>query len=216
LLKITDTSAGSRLLVNVPEAVQPAGLRVGDQMLPLTPWPEAGPQGLRRYEARSKDGSLLPGSRIDARLVVFRSPEAVLLPRGCLLNDDGRTATVLALKEIGVKKDAVSEMPAQPSAHNPEHEPEHQSGHAEHARQKHGDEVPADMKTPEAPAGGHHHKPQTAGEIEVIRVTLSAQGEEGAVAAGATLADRRVLCASPDVLSRLVAGAPFSLQAGKE
>lgn len=228
LLKITDTAAGSRLLVNVPEALQPAGLRIGDRMLPLTPWPEAGPQGLRRYEARSKDGSLLPGSRIDAKLVVFRSPEAVLLPRQCLLNDDGRTATVLALKESGAKKDAMSEVSAQPAAHRPEHQPEHrpqhqpqhkaehQPEHTEPAHQKHGDPAPAAMAAPAAAAGGHHRQPQSAGEIETIRVTIAAHGEEGSVAADANLAGRRILCASPDVLSRLVAGAPFSLQAGKE
>ena len=96
--------------------LQAAGLRVDDQMLPLRPWPEAGAQGLRRFEARSQDASLLPGARIDAKLVVFRSPEAVLLPRECLLNDDGHTATVLALKESGVK-----EMPARQQEHQPEH-----------------------------------------------------------------------------------------------
>jgi pyruvate/2-oxoglutarate dehydrogenase complex dihydrolipoamide acyltransferase (E2) component len=206
LLKITDTSYGNRLLVNVPEAVQPTGLRVGDQMLPLTPWPEAGPQGLRRYEARSMDGSLLPGSRIDAQLIVFRSAEAVLLPRECLLNDDGHTATVLALRENGVNKGAMGEMPAQTPMHQ-EHQPEHQMQ---------GDHTQPGMKLHAAPEGRHHQKTQTAGEIETIQVTIAAQGEEGSVAADATLAGRRVVCASPDILSRLVAGAPFSIQAAKE
>jgi len=231
LLKITDTSAGNRLLVNVPETLQPAGLRVGEQMLPLTPWPEAGAQGLRRYEARSKDGNLLPGSRIDARLVVFRSPEAVLLPRGCLLNNDGHTATVLALKESGAGKDVANEKHQQPASHQAEHKPEHKAEHkpehkpeqkAEHkpehtqpehaapARQQHGNQAPA------AAGGGHHRKPQSAGEIEMISVTIFAQGEEGAVAPDAALAGRRIVCGSPDVLSRLVAGAPFGIQAGKE
>jgi biotin carboxyl carrier protein len=225
VLKITDTSAGNRLLVNVPEAVQPVGLRIGDQMLPLTPWPEAGPQGLRRFEARGKDGGLLPGSRVDAKLVVFRSPEAVLLPSRCLLNDDGHTATVLALKDAGATKDPASQMPAQPSGHHAEQSQEHQPAlKAEHApehqpepaHRMHGEQAPVDAGAPVAPAGGHHHKPQTAGEIETISVKIAAHGEEGSVASDASLSGRRILCGSPDVLSRLVAGAPFSLQADKE
>jgi multidrug efflux pump subunit AcrA (membrane-fusion protein) len=215
LLKITDTSSGNRLLVNVPESVQPAGLRLGDKMLPLTPWPEAGIQGLRRYEARSQDGALLPGSRIDANLVVFRSPEAVLLPRECLLNDDGHTATVLALKGDGAEG-----MSPQPAAHASEHktghQPEHQPEHAEQNHKPHGDQTQADAKPQEAPSGGHHHKPQTAGEIENIRVTIAAQGQEGSVATDASLAGRRVVCGSPDVLSRIVAGAPFAIQPAKD
>ena len=197
LLKITDTAAGTRLLVSVPESLHPAGLRVGDQMLPLTAWPEAGAQGLRRYEARSTDVALLPGSRISARLVIFRSPEAVLLPSVCLLNDDGHTATVLALKDEGGEK-----MPA--------HQPEHagQNHHKPH------DPAPAHEMAQSAPASGHHRPPPSAGQIEAIRVTLLAQGEEGAVGNDAALGGRRVACASPDILSRLVAGAPFSIQAG--
>ncbi|MBS4095799.1 MAG: HlyD family efflux transporter periplasmic adaptor subunit [Sulfuricella sp.] len=203
LLKITDTAAGTRLLVSVPETLHPAGLRIGDQMLPLTPWPEAGAQGLRRYEARSQDAALLPGSRIDARLVIFRSPEAVLLPRVCLLNDDGHSATVLALKEEGGEI-----MPAQESTHQPAHQPEHpgQNHHQPH------DQAPAHAMVQPAAAGGHHRQPQSAGQIEAIRVTLTAQGEEGAVGSDAALGGRRVVCASPDILSRLVAGAPFSIQ----
>jgi Barrel-sandwich domain of CusB or HlyD membrane-fusion len=205
LLKITDLSAGSRLLVNVPESVNPAGLKIGDEVLPLTPWPEAGLQGLRRYEARRLDGALLPGSRIDARLVVFRSPEAVLLPRECLLNDDGQHATLLALKQSGAQMNQASVIPDQHAA--PEHKTEHQAQHqAQH-------DAPPDMSTP---ANAHHHKPQSAGEIETIRISIAAHGEEGAVAAESTLAGRRVMCGSPDILSRLAAGAPFSIQAGKE
>ena len=215
LLKITDTVSGNRLLINVPENLQPAGLRLGDKMLPLTPWPEAGPQGLRRFEARSQEGGLLPGTRIDARLVVFRSPDAVLLPRECLLNDDGHTATVLALK--GGTADS---LPAQPAAPQPAHMSEHkQQQPPEHAGAEHkqqGDHGQAEAKPQEMAAGGHHHKPQTAGQIESIRVTLAAQGEEGSVATDAALAGRRVVCGSPDVLARLVAGAPFALQPAKD
>jgi len=99
LLKIVDTSSGNRLLVSVPETVQPTGLRVGGQTLPLRPWPEAGPQGLRRYEARTSDGAFIPGSRIEVRTVVFESSQAVFLPRACLFNDDGKSATVLRLPD---------------------------------------------------------------------------------------------------------------------
>ena len=99
LLKIVDTRSGSRLLVSVPETVQPTALRVGGQTLPLRPWPEAGPQGLRRYEARAPDGAFMPGSRIEVRAVVFESGQAVFLPRACLFNDDGKSATVLRLPD---------------------------------------------------------------------------------------------------------------------
>lgn len=219
LLKITDTSAGKRLLVNVPDNIQPAGLRLGNNLLQLTPWPEAGLQGLRRYEARSQDAALVPGTRIAAKLVVFRSPEAVLLPRQCLLNDDGHSATVLALKGS-----AGEGMAPQPAAHQsapmPEHKaahrPEHQPAPAAQGHQQHGAPAPAEAKSPEAASGGHHKKPQTAGEIERIRVTIAAQGEEGSVASDTALAGRRVVCGSPDVLSRLVAGAPFTLQTAKD
>lgn len=207
LLKITDTASGNRLLVNVPGNIQPAGLRLGDQMLPLTPWPEAGLQGMRRYEARSQDGVLVPGTRIDAKLVVFRSPEAVLLPRQCLLNDDGHTATVLALKGGGAEN-----MSPQPAAHQSEHQPEP----AAQGHKQHGDQAPAEAKPHDAPAGGHHKKPPTAGAIESIRVAIAAQGEEGSVASDATLAGRRIVCGSPDVLSRIVAGAPFAMQPAKD
>jgi hypothetical protein len=88
-----------------------------------------------------------------------------------------------------------------------EHQPEHQMQ---------GDHTQPGMKLHAAPEGRHHQKTQTAGEIETIQVTIAAQGEEGSVAADATLAGRRVVCASPDILSRLVAGAPFSIQAAKE
>ncbi|GAO36250.1 hypothetical protein SCT_1652 [Sulfuricella sp. T08] len=99
LLKIVDTRSGNRLLVSVPESVQPTALRVGGQTLPLRPWPEASPQGLRRYEARTQDGSFIPGARIEVRTVVFESSQALLLPRACLFNDDGKFATVLRLPD---------------------------------------------------------------------------------------------------------------------
>lgn len=99
LLKIVDTSSGNRLLVSVPESIQPAALRVGGQTLPLRPWPEAGPQGLRRYEARTQDGAFIPGARIEVRTVVFQSSQALFLPRACLFNDDGKSATVLRLPD---------------------------------------------------------------------------------------------------------------------
>lgn len=99
ILKIIDDSAGSRLLVSVPETMNPAALQAAGLTLPLRPWPEAGPQGVRRFEARTPAGAFVPGTRIDARVVVFRADRAVFLPRACLLNDDGRTATVLALAD---------------------------------------------------------------------------------------------------------------------
>ncbi|MDD5241821.1 MAG: efflux RND transporter periplasmic adaptor subunit [Sulfuricella sp.] len=100
LLKIVDSSAGNRLLISVPDAVRPTALRIGDQLLPLLPWPEANQQGLRRYEARTPAGSaFIPGERIEVRTVLFKSDQAVFLPRTCLFNDDGKSATVLRLPD---------------------------------------------------------------------------------------------------------------------
>ena len=185
LLKITDTGAGSRLLVSVPETLQPAGVLYKDQFLPLTPWPEGGAQGLRRYEARSLDPDLWPGTRTDVRLVVLRSPEAVLLPHQCLLDDDGHEATVLALREGGV---VPASMPAVDRTHQG----------AAHAAQ------------PPAHEGG---AATAAAGVEPLRVRLLAEGTEGAASGDPRLAGRRVACASPDILARLLAGAPFTIQA---
>lgn len=96
LLKIVDTSSGNRLLVNLPEGAAPSALRVGDQTLALRPWPEAGPQGLRRYEARSA-GAFIPGSRVSVQVVLFQSAQALFLPRACLFDDEGSSAMVLRL-----------------------------------------------------------------------------------------------------------------------
>lgn len=103
LLKIIDSSAGNRLLVNVPEHLRPVALKLGkqtlgEQTLALRPWPEAGAQGLRRFEARTSEGGFLPGARIEAQVVVFQAEGAVFLPRQCLLGDDGHTASVLRIQ----------------------------------------------------------------------------------------------------------------------
>jgi pyruvate/2-oxoglutarate dehydrogenase complex dihydrolipoamide acyltransferase (E2) component len=185
LLKITDTGAGSRLLVSVPETLQPAGVLYKDQLLPLTPWPEGGAQGLRRYEARSLDPDLWPGTRTDVRLVVLRSPKAVLLPHQCLLDDDGHEATALALREGGA---VPAPMPAVDRTHQG----------AAHAAQ------------PPAHEGG---AATAAAGVEPLRVRLLAEGTEGAASGDPRLAGRRVACASPDILALLLAGAPFTIQA---
>lgn len=106
LLKIFDTSAGVRLLVSVPERLQPVALRIGEQRFKLQAWPEAGQQGLRRYEARAATGTFLPGSRVEAQVVVFQADNAVFLPRSCLLNDDGRNAAIVTVQDgkAAVKK----------------------------------------------------------------------------------------------------------------
>lgn len=152
LLKIIDSGAGNRLLVNVPEHLHPVALKLGEQTLPLRPWPEAGAQGLRRFEARTSEGGFLPGARIEAQVVVFQSEQAVFLPRLCLLGDDGHVATVLRLKDD---------------------------------------------------------------KIEPQRVTLAASGEEGAATLDTSLAQQRIACASPDILTRLAAGVPFKLSTGQ-
>lgn len=152
LLKITDTTAGNRLLITLPTGLQPAALKAGDQTLPLQAWPEATPQGLRRYEARAMNG-FVPGTRVEALAVIYRSPQAVLLQHACLFNSDGHVATVLHLGD----KD----------------------------------------------------------KIEPLSVTLAAEGEEGAATIDPRLASQRVVCASPDILTRLAAGAAFKVQGQK-
>ncbi len=97
LLKIVDTAAGMRLVVNMPEGVAPVGLMVGSKTLPVTPWPEASPQGSRRYEARAPADGFTPGSRAAVKAVLF-SGQGILIPRGCTLNSDGRHATVLRIE----------------------------------------------------------------------------------------------------------------------
>jgi hypothetical protein len=187
LLKIIDSDAGNRLLVDVPDTVQPDGLVVDGELLPLTSWPEASAQGLRRHEARGGE-FLAPGSRIDARLVVFRSSTGIRLPSECLMNDDGKSATVLALPgKAGAQA-------ATPAGHHP------------------GVQA-AEHKAPAHPAAGGHHPPPAAGKLEAMQVVLAARGEEGAASTDERLIGRDLVCASPDILARLAAGAPFQIRA---
>lgn len=145
LLKIVDTGAGMRLVVNMPEGVAPVGLMAGGKTLPLTPWPEASPQGSRRYEARTAAEGFTPGSRAAVKAVLF-SGQGILIPRGCVLNSDGRHATVLRVE-------------------------------------------------------GNKAVP--------LELSLQAEGEEGGVTQDARAAGA-IACASPDILARLEAGAPFT------
>jgi len=146
LVKVMDLSAGVRLLVNVPDGLHPKTLYIGKENLPLTPWPEAVGQGMARFEAKSK-AAMQPGSRASARLEVFKADAAVLLPRACLLGDDGGRASVLKLLDQG--------------------------------------------------------------KVQRLDVSVAAQGEEGVASTDAALAGARVACASPDILTRLLAGAPY-------
>ena len=146
LVKVMDLSAGVRLLVNVPDGMYPQNLHIGNETLPLVPWPEAVGQGMARFEARSK-AALKPGTRVSARLEVFHSDSAVLLPRACLLGDDGSGAAVLKLLDQG--------------------------------------------------------------RVQRLDVAVAAQGEEGVASTDADLVDALVACASPDILTRLLAGAPY-------
>jgi biotin carboxyl carrier protein len=146
LVKVMDLSAGVRLLVNVPDGLHPKILHIGQENLPLNPWPEAVGQGMARFEAKSK-AALQPGTRASARLEVFRADSAVLLPRACLLGDDGGRAAVLKLLDQG--------------------------------------------------------------RVQRLDVAVAAQGEEGVASSDANLAGARVACASPDILTRLLAGAPY-------
>ena len=146
LIKVMDLSAGVRLLVNVPDGLHPRTLRIGQEHLPLTPWPEAVGQGMARFEAKSHV-ALQPGTRTSARLEVFRADAAVLLPRACLLGDDDGRASVLKLLDQG--------------------------------------------------------------RIQRLDVAIAAQGEEGVASSDAKLVGARIACASPDILTRLLAGAPY-------
>jgi multidrug efflux pump subunit AcrA (membrane-fusion protein) len=148
LLKVVDMSAGVRLVLDMPDGVVPAGLLAGGQTLPLTPWPEASPQGSRRYEARTFAPGFAPGSRAPVKAVLFSGP-GILIPRGCTLNSDAHQATVLRISD---------------------------------------------------------------GKAMPLSLVLAAQGEQGAVTLDIHV-QGAIACASPDILARLQAGAPFT--AGK-
>lgn len=90
-----------RLLVTLPEGVAPQALRLNKLELPLKPWPEATPQGMRRYEARAT--GLTPGTRASVQLLTYKA-DGVLLPDACLLGNDGHVATVFALPASGPAK----------------------------------------------------------------------------------------------------------------
>lgn len=108
LMRIVATGE-QRLLVNLPDSARPVALRWQDKDLPLRPWPEALPSGMRRYEARL-DG-LTPGSRVPVELLTFDA-EGVFLPEGCLLNNDGHKATVFQLTQNNVAKPITVELAA--------------------------------------------------------------------------------------------------------
>jgi biotin carboxyl carrier protein len=146
LVKVMDLSAGVRLLANVPDGLHPTTLHIGNETLPLTPWPEAVGQGMARFEAKSR-AALQPGTRASARLEVFRADSAVLLPRACLLGDDGGRAAVLKLLDQG--------------------------------------------------------------RVQRLDLAVAAQGEEGVASTDANLVGARIACASPDILTRLLAGAHY-------
>jgi len=147
LVKVMDLSAGVRLLVNVPDGLHPKTLHIGNEALALAPWPEAVGQGMARFEAKSRSASLQPGTRVPARLEVFHADSAVLMPRACLLADDGGHASVLKLLDQG--------------------------------------------------------------RVQRLEVAMAAQGEEGVASNDANLVGARIACASPDILTRLLAGAPY-------
>jgi hypothetical protein len=104
------------------------------------------------------------------------------------MNDDGKSATVLALPgKAGAQA-------ATPAGHHP------------------GVQA-AEHKAPAHPAAGGHHPPPAAGKLEAMQVVLAARGEEGAASTDERLIGRDLVCASPDILARLAAGAPFQIRA---
>jgi len=84
----------SRLLVDLPQTVHAVAVRLNGEgeLLPLTAWPEATTQGLRRFKAQARQG--LPGSRLPVQVVVYHG-QAVLLPDDCLLATQADQATLL-------------------------------------------------------------------------------------------------------------------------
>ncbi|OIP19913.1 MAG: hypothetical protein CO105_03915 [Comamonadaceae bacterium CG_4_9_14_3_um_filter_60_33] len=90
-----------RLLVTLPEGAAPQALLWNAQELALKSWPEATPQGMRRYEARAT--GLTPGTRASVELITYQA-DGVLLPDACLLGNDGQTATVFVLPKDGPAK----------------------------------------------------------------------------------------------------------------
>lgn len=90
-----------RLLVTLPEGATAQALRWNGQELALKPWPEATPQGMRRYEARAT--GLTPGTRANVELITYKA-SGVLLPDACLLGNDGHSATVFTLPKDGPAK----------------------------------------------------------------------------------------------------------------
>ncbi|MDQ5911517.1 MAG: hypothetical protein QG599_3615 [Pseudomonadota bacterium] len=84
----------SRWLVDLPQTVHAVAVRLNGEgeLLPLTTWPEATTQGLRRFEAQARQG--LPGSRLPVQVVVYHG-QAVLLPDDCLLATQANQATLL-------------------------------------------------------------------------------------------------------------------------
>jgi len=97
LLKITDLGDGNRLFVDVPVGMNPTALVLEQQSLPLREWPEATFEGTRRYEARTLNLQVMPGSRIRVRIEVFSSPLALLLPSDCSIAGDTGAVTLLLI-----------------------------------------------------------------------------------------------------------------------
>lgn len=219
LLKITDPAAGTRLLVSVPESLRPVALKVGDRVLRLEPWPEATPLGLRRFETRDTAGGALPGERISAQLVLVDEPAALLIPNTALLNDDGASGTVLAIvdKHRGEQQTGAAGEPAAVGVH---HVAAHAAGTETQGARQHAGAALAEVGPAEDTPHGHQHTPRAqttrAAGVEALRVVLAARGSEGAVTRDQRLIGRPLLLGSPDLLSRVQAGAAFRTRRGEE
>ena len=185
LLKINDASEGNRLFVDVPESMRPVALLFEDALLPLQEWPEATFDGSRRYEARTASAQVTAGSRVPVRVQVFHSPAAIMLPSECVIAGDGSEATVLMIPE---RTGALQSGPTSKVAHG-----------AQFVRTA-AREVAAHRPPSSSIAA-------TPDRVEPRRVTLLARGDEGSAVAP-TLRGRAV-CASPDILLRVLAGAAF-------
>jgi multidrug efflux pump subunit AcrA (membrane-fusion protein) len=96
----------SRWLVDLPQTVHAVAVRLNGEgeLLPLTAWPEATTQGLRRFEAQARHG--LPGSRLPVQVVVYHG-QAVLLPDDCLLATQADQATLLKVVTVAEQKPTV-------------------------------------------------------------------------------------------------------------
>jgi hypothetical protein len=90
LVKIAAVN-GLYLDVKLPAAIMAGSIRLGNQLLPLTPKNQAGSSGLREYCATLPTGTpAVEGEFLNISVIVFTG-QGVLLPDDVLLSAQGKT-----------------------------------------------------------------------------------------------------------------------------